>query len=82
MGSIRPHFALPRALAGPLTTRVDQVEEWALIRAAAANVEGRANVLLHQLDDTDRRGVGGFFFLYVFPQGFFLIVSKLCVCQR
>jgi hypothetical protein len=40
---------------------VDQVEERALVHAAAADVEGRANALLHQLGDADRRGVGGFF---------------------
>jgi hypothetical protein len=39
---------------------VEQVEERALVRAAAADVEGRANVLLRQLGDTDRCGVGKF----------------------
>jgi hypothetical protein len=46
---------------------VDQAEERVLVCAAAADVEGRVNVLLHQLDDADRRGVGGFFFFSVFP---------------
>jgi hypothetical protein len=46
---------------------VDQAEEQALIRAAATDVEGRANVLLHQLNNADHRGVGGFFFFSVFP---------------
>jgi hypothetical protein len=67
MGSIRPRYAFTGALAGPLALRVDQAVERALVRAATADVEGRANVLLHQLDDTDRRGVGGFFFFSVFP---------------
>jgi hypothetical protein len=67
MGSIHPHFALPAALAGPLAPRVDQAEERALVRVAAADVEGRVNILLHQLDDTDHCGVGGFFFFSVFP---------------
>jgi hypothetical protein len=65
-GSIRPHFALPRALANPPAPRVDQVEEQALVRVAAVDVEGRANILLHQLDAADRCGVGGFFLLFVF----------------
>jgi hypothetical protein len=47
MGSIHPRFALPRALDGPLAPRVDQAEERAPVRAAAVDVEGRANVLLH-----------------------------------
>jgi hypothetical protein len=46
---------------------VDQAEERALVRAVAADVERRANVLLHQLDNADRHGVGGFFFFFVFP---------------
>jgi hypothetical protein len=53
-------------LADPSVPRVDQAEERALVRVAAADVEGRANVLLHQLDDADHRGVGGFFFFSVF----------------
>jgi hypothetical protein len=67
MGSIRPRFALPGALAGPSAPRVDQAEERALVSAVAADVEGRANILLHQLGDADRRGVGGFFLLSIFP---------------
>jgi hypothetical protein len=43
---------------------VEQAEERALIRpllhVTAVDVEGRANVLLHQLDDADRLGVGEF----------------------
>jgi hypothetical protein len=65
-GSIHPLFALPGALAGPSAPRVDQKKERALVRTTAADVEGRANVLLHQLDDADRRSVGGFFLLFVF----------------
>jgi hypothetical protein len=53
-------------LVDPLALRVDQAEEWALVRAATMDVEGRTNVLLHQLDDADRRDVGGFFFFSVF----------------
>jgi hypothetical protein len=45
---------------------VDQAEERAFVRAAAADIEGRANILLHQLDAADRCGVGGFFLLFVF----------------
>jgi predicted oxidoreductase len=43
MGSLRPRHVLPRAQAGPSRLRVKQ----ALIRVVAADVEGRANVLLH-----------------------------------
>jgi hypothetical protein len=84
-GSICPHFALPRALPGPPALRVDQAEERALICVAVADVEGRANILLQQLDNTDHCGVGRFFLLSVSPFSiycFFLIVSKLCVCGR
>jgi hypothetical protein len=66
-GSIRPRFALLGALADPSAPRVDQAEERVLVHTTAADVEGRANVLLHQLDDADRRGVGGFFFFSVLP---------------
>jgi hypothetical protein len=37
---------------------VERTEEQALVRAAAVDVEGRANVLLCQLEDADDRGVG------------------------
>jgi hypothetical protein len=47
MGSICPRFAFTGALASPSAPRVDQAEERAIVRAAAADVEGRANVLLH-----------------------------------
>jgi hypothetical protein len=67
MGSIRPCFAFPGALAGPSALRVDQAEERALVHAAVVDVEGRANVLLHQLDDANCRDVGGFFLLSIFP---------------
>jgi hypothetical protein len=39
---------------------VEQAEEQVLIHVAAADVKGRANVLLHQLDDTDQCGVAKF----------------------
>jgi hypothetical protein len=45
---------------------VEQAEEWALVRAAVADVDGRANVLLCQLGDADHRGIGEFFFSSVF----------------
>jgi hypothetical protein len=45
---------------------VQQAEERALIRAVATDIEGRVNVLLHQLGDMDPRGVGEFFFLSIF----------------
>jgi hypothetical protein len=45
---------------------VQQAEERVLIRVAATDVEGRVNVLLHQLGDADCRGVGEFFFISVF----------------
>jgi hypothetical protein len=45
---------------------VQHAEELALIHAATTDVEERVNVLLHQLGDADRRGVGEFFFLSVF----------------
>jgi hypothetical protein len=35
---------------------VERSEEQALIRAATADVEGRANVLLRHLEDVDHRG--------------------------
>jgi hypothetical protein len=39
---------------------VEQAEEWTLVRMAAADVEGRANILLYQLDDANCRGIGEF----------------------
>jgi hypothetical protein len=39
---------------------VEEAEERALIRAATADIEGRVNVLLRQLGDADRRGIGEF----------------------
>jgi hypothetical protein len=39
---------------------MELVEEQALVRVAAADVEGRKNVLLRQLGDADHRGVGEF----------------------
>jgi hypothetical protein len=58
MGSLRPRHALPRAQAGPSGPRVEQAEEQAFVHVAAADVAGRANILLRQLGDTDHRGVG------------------------
>jgi hypothetical protein len=55
---------------------VDQAKERAFVRAAAADMEGRANVLLHQLNNADHRGVGGFFFLFVFPLLRLLLLSN------
>jgi hypothetical protein len=55
---------------------VEQAEEHALVRAAVADVEGRANVLLRQLEDADHRGVGKsppFCFL---PSFFFVFFSS------
>jgi hypothetical protein len=40
--------------------RVEQAEERALVHVAAVDVEGRANILLHQVGDTDCHGVGEF----------------------
>jgi hypothetical protein len=39
---------------------VEQAEERVLVRAAASDVEGRANVLLRQLDNADHFGIGEF----------------------
>jgi hypothetical protein len=39
---------------------VERTEEQALIHAVAADVEGRVNVLLRQLEDANHRGVGKF----------------------
>jgi hypothetical protein len=39
---------------------MELAEEQALVHVAASDVEGRTNVLLRQLGDTDRRGVGEF----------------------
>jgi hypothetical protein len=64
---------------------VDQAEERALVHAAAADVEGRANVLLHQLDNADRCGVGGFFLLSVLPLLRLMLLSNreqiVCVSE-
>jgi hypothetical protein len=62
---------------------VERAKEQALVHVAASNVEGRVNVLLHQLDDTNHHGVGKFssllfssFFVYIS----FLIMSGIsCV---
>jgi hypothetical protein len=62
---------------------VEQTEEQALVRAAAADVEGRANVLLRQLENADHCGVGKFSSLLL-PSFFyisFLIVNEIS-CQR
>jgi hypothetical protein len=74
MGSLHTRHVLPRAQAGPSGLRVEWAEEQALVHVAAADVEGRTNVLLHQLDDADHRGVGEFssllfssFFIYISP---------------
>jgi hypothetical protein len=67
MGSIRPRFTLPGALAGPSILRVDLAEERTLVHAAASDVEVRAHVLLHQLGNADHCGVGGFFAFLSFP---------------
>jgi hypothetical protein len=56
---------------------VEQAEERALIRVAAADVEGRANVLLRQLGDADRHGVGEFSSLL--SSSFF--VKSICVIK-
>jgi hypothetical protein len=66
MGSLHPHHVFPRALVGLSELGVEQVEERALVHVVVADVEGRVNVLLHQLDDAYHRGVGEFFFLFVF----------------
>jgi hypothetical protein len=59
---------------------VERAEEQSLIRVAAADIEGRANVHLRQLDDTNHHGVGKFssllfssFFVYIS----FLIMSGI-----
>jgi pyridoxine/pyridoxamine 5'-phosphate oxidase len=39
---------------------VERTEEQALVHVATVDVEGRMNVLLHQLEDADHRGVGKF----------------------
>jgi high-affinity nickel permease len=64
---------------------VEQAEEQVLVHMAAADVEGRTNVLLHQRDDADRRGVGEFSSL-LFSSSFvyisFLIVNGIsCVSE-
>jgi hypothetical protein len=46
MGSLRYRHALLGAQTGSSGPMVEQTEEQALIRAAAADVEGRENVLL------------------------------------
>jgi hypothetical protein len=66
MESLCPRYAFPGALAGSSALRVDQAEERVLVRVAAADVRGRANVLLHQLDNADCHSVGGFFFFSIF----------------
>jgi hypothetical protein len=56
---------------------VERSEEQVLVHAAAANIEGRANVLLHQLDDTDHHGIGKFSSLLF--SSFFIYISFLIV---
>jgi hypothetical protein len=58
---------------------VEQAEEQALVRAVATYVEGRVNVLLHQLDDAEHCGIDEFssFFVYIS----FLIMNGI-VCVR
>jgi hypothetical protein len=60
IGILRPHHALLRAQAGLSRPRVEQAEERALVCVTAADVEVRANVLLHQLGDANHRDVGEF----------------------
>jgi hypothetical protein len=60
MGSLHPRHVLPRAQAGLSGPMVDRTEEQALVRAAKSDVEGRANVVLHQLEDANHRGVSKF----------------------
>jgi hypothetical protein len=71
MGSLRycypPQQALVGAQAGPSRPLAGWAEEQSLICVAAVDVEGRANVLLYQLEDADCRGVGRFLpFFFVF----------------
>jgi hypothetical protein len=85
IGSLRPHHVLPRAQASSSGPMVERTEEQALVRATTADVEGRANVLLRQLEDTNHRGVGKFSSL-LFPS--FLLLHLFSnsewnlVCQR
>jgi hypothetical protein len=63
---------------------VEWTEEQAFFRAAAADIEGRANVLLRQLEDANHRGVSKFLpsvsFLPSFVYISFLIVNGIsCV---
>jgi hypothetical protein len=47
IGSLRHCQTLPKAQAGSLGPMVERTKEQALVRAAATDIEGRANVLLH-----------------------------------
>jgi hypothetical protein len=58
MGSLRPRHVLPRAQADSSGLMVERLEEQALVRTAATDIEGRANVLLCQLEHADHRGSG------------------------
>jgi hypothetical protein len=63
---ILTRHVLPRAWAGPSGPRVEWAEEQALVRVATVDAEGRVNVLLHQLNHADHRGIGEFSFLLFF----------------
>jgi hypothetical protein len=67
MGSLRHRQALPEAQASLSGLMVEQMEEQALVCVAAADVEGRANVLLCQLEDVDHRGIGKSLPFYFLP---------------
>jgi hypothetical protein len=62
---------------------VERTEEQALVRVATVDVEGRANILLGQLEDTNHLGVGKSLTFYFLPSFFyisFLIVHGIsCV---
>jgi hypothetical protein len=64
MGSLRyrypPQQALIGAQANSSRLSMGRAEEQLLVRAVAAGVEVRANVLLRQLEDADHHGIGGF----------------------
>jgi hypothetical protein len=83
MGSLhhpRPsRQALPEAQAGSLGPMVEQT----LVHVATTDVEGRANILLRQLEDANHLGVGKSLPFYFLPSFFyisFLIVDGIsCV---
>jgi hypothetical protein len=77
MGTLFHRQALPGAQVGSSGPMVERMEEQELIHAATADVEGRANVLIRQLEDADHHGIDKSLPFCFLP--FFLYISFLIV---